>query len=157
MAEKNRRAHAKQKKPERFFFAPFPKGEGRPKGGDEKNRIEQADFRTDEINEIIQSEMPFVALINGSVGRDVMRGRPAVLRVPNDRRQSAKRKDEQREPRAGFAQMDSCRWLERKENRPANNLIERGGFAEKTESHRKADDEPVAGFAIRFAPRASRR
>ena len=62
----------------------------------------------------------------------------------------ANRENQQREPRAGFSQMNPRRRVEREENAEADDLIERGVFAKEAESHRQADDEPVARFAVRL-------
>ena len=101
MAEQNRRAHAEKVKPQRVFASPFPETEHRPDCADEKNRIEQQGFAGQKIPEVPQRRLPLG--IQTRVGRHMMHGDPIVLRVPNDNRQRADAKNQQREPRAGAA------------------------------------------------------
>src|SRR5665213_1587244 len=90
--------------------------------------------------------MPLIMQLR--VACEMRNGCPAVLRVPKNDRQGGKQKNSEREPWAGFAQMDSCRWLQREINRKTNDFQRGSGFAQKAEAEREADDEPVARFSI---------
>ena len=88
--------------------------------------------------------------VQAGVAAHVVERGPAALRIPDDDRQCANRENQQRQPRAGFSQMNPRRRRKREENCPADELQTGGVFAEKAESHRQADDEPVARFAVRL-------
>ena len=137
----DRRSALRRVKLRRAAVAP-PESNRRPGRRDEEDGVQQADGEAEKFGGEFPLRMP--RAVEFSVRGDVRERDPVVLLIPDQYWQHAEQVDDQREPRAGPAQVRAGRRPEREEDRPAKPLVERGVFGEKGEAHPEAGPEPVA-------------